>query len=161
MSEEKIQESAGKKEESAPKAEKPKAVPKSRESSGKNGKIAVILIRGLLKIGSGKKATLKMMKLSRKNYCTVLEKTPSIVGMVKKVEECVAWGEIDDSTLKELVSKRGEKTKVNSREVPKKFFRLCPPRGGFERKGIKIPFSRGGAAGYRGEKINDLIRRML
>ena len=43
----------------------------------------------------------------------------------------------------------------------KKMINLHPPRGGFERKGIKIPFKVGGALGYRGEKISDLIKRML
>ena len=40
-------------------------------------------------------------------------------------------------------------------------FRLNPPRGGFERKGIKVSFNSGGALGYRGEKINSLIKKML
>ena len=34
-------------------------------------------------------------------------------------------------------------------------------KGGFERKGTKMPFHLGGALGNRKEKINDLIRRML
>jgi large subunit ribosomal protein L30 len=42
-----------------------------------------------------------------------------------------------------------------------KVFRLSPPRGGFERKGIKTPFTMGGALGNRKEKINDLIKRMI
>lgn len=41
------------------------------------------------------------------------------------------------------------------------FFHLHPPRGGFERKGIKAPFSIGGSLGYRGNAINALIERML
>lgn len=43
----------------------------------------------------------------------------------------------------------------------KKYFRLNPPKKGFERIGIKYPFSVGGALGYRGEKINDLVGRMI
>jgi len=43
----------------------------------------------------------------------------------------------------------------------KSVFRLNPPRKGFERKGIKKPYSVGGALGYRKEKIKDLIERML
>jgi large subunit ribosomal protein L30 len=39
--------------------------------------------------------------------------------------------------------------------------RLHPPRGGYERKGIKISFNLGGALGYRGDKINKLISKML
>lgn len=140
-------------EEKEKQEEKPKAQAK--------GKIAAIRIKGPIKTGSEKNDTFKMLKLYRKNYCVVLDKTPSIVGMVKKVGDNVTWGEIDDSTLKELTAKRGEKTKKDGKEALKPFFRLSPPKGGFERKGIKVPFSLGGALGYRGEKINDLIRRML
>jgi len=43
----------------------------------------------------------------------------------------------------------------------KPFFRLHPPRGGYERGGIKKPFVLGGALGYRGEHINDLLMRMI
>ena len=62
------------------------------------------------------------------------------------------YGEINEETHKELVAKRGK---------GKKYFALHPPRGGFERKGIKKSYTQKGALGYRGEKINDLIKRML
>ena len=43
----------------------------------------------------------------------------------------------------------------------KPFFRLHPPRKGFERKGIKMPFKLGGVLGPRGDKINNLIKKMI
>lgn len=43
----------------------------------------------------------------------------------------------------------------------KPVFRLKPPTKGHERGGIKKHYSVGGALGNRGEKINDLIERML
>ena len=54
-------------------------------------------------------------------------------------------------------------SKASFKEVKglKPFFRLKPPEGGFERKGIKNPFSIGGALGYRKEKINQLIKKMI
>jgi len=116
------------------------------------GKIAVIRIRGPNKKGNAKNDTLDMLRLHRKNYCVILDKTPSILGMIKKIESIVTWGEIDDLTIKELKAKKGAESK---------FFRLAPPVGGFERKGIKTPFALGGAIGYRGDKIKDLIKRML
>src|SRR3989344_4075280 len=99
--------------------------------------------------------------------------------------------EINEKTFSELLKKRGRlvgkksltedyvesKTKLNINEFVNEFFnfkrelkdipglklnfRLKPPVGGFERKGVKIPFSLGGALGYRKEKINDLIIKML
>ena len=41
----------------------------------------------------------------------------------------------------------------------KPLFRLHPPKGGW--KSTKKPFVRGGALGYRGKAINDLVRRMV
>ncbi|MBW2970579.1 hypothetical protein KY320_00300, partial [Candidatus Woesearchaeota archaeon] len=49
---------------------------------------------------------------------------------------------------------------VNGKKL-KPYFRLSPPRGGFERKGVKNSFKSGGAAGYRGSKMNELIKRMI
>lgn len=55
------------------------------------------------------------------------------------------------------------KSKAELVDIPnlKPVFRLSPPRKGFERKGIKQPFTVGGAIGYRGEKINLLLKKML
>ena len=53
--------------------------------------------------------------------------------------------------------------KKSLKDIPglKRFFRLKPPLHGFERGGIKKPFSLGGVLGYRKDKINDLIKRMI
>ena len=114
-------------------------------------RIAIIRIRGGIKVKGTIKDTMNMLRLYRKNYCVVVEGNASIMGMINKIKDYITWGEIDDDTFKMLVEKKGEK----------KFFRLSPPRGGFERKGIKVPFKVGGALGYRAEKINDLIKRMV
>ncbi|MHA2362437.1 MAG: 50S ribosomal protein L30 [Candidatus Hodarchaeales archaeon] len=52
--------------------------------------------------------------------------------------------------------------KAEIKDIPglKPFFRLHPPRKGYDRAGIKKPYTLGGALGYRGENINDLIKRM-
>lgn len=53
--------------------------------------------------------------------------------------------------------------KVELKDVPnlKPVFRLRPPKKGYDRGGIKHPYSLGGALGYRGEKINELLERMI
>lgn len=43
----------------------------------------------------------------------------------------------------------------------KPVFRLSPPVKGYDRGGIKHPYSLGGALGYRKEEINALIERMI
>ena len=116
------------------------------------GKIAVILIRGLIDLRQDVKDTLRMLNLQKKNACVILEDNPVNRGMLKKVENHTTFGEITEETLKELQEKRPTETK---------YYSLHPPRGGFERKGIKKPFNLKGALGNRGEKINDLIKKML
>ncbi len=53
------------------------------------------------------------------------------------------------------------KAKLKEVEGLKVVFKLNPPLKGFERGGIKQPFTKGGALGYRSEKINELISRMI
>lgn len=127
-----------------------------------NEKIAVVRVRGLTGIRKDMKDTLSMLRLYKKNYCVILNNTPSIIGMIKKVNDYVTYGLIDEETLKLLVEKRGEKKKDSKgKEALRPFFRLSPPRKGFGRKGIKFPFNVSGALGDRKEKINDLIKRMI
>jgi len=80
--------------------------------------------------------------------------------MINKVKDYATWGDIDDATLKALIEKRSEKNPDDPKRT-KPYFRLNPPKKGFGRKGIKVPFSKRGALGNRKEKINDLIKRML
>ena len=133
-------------------------------------------MRGWVKLPQPIEDTLIMLKLNRKNHCVILENTSVNLGMINKVKDYVTWGEIQDLTFKELVEKRGEEYKgrltdsgenyhykvleLNGKQY-KSYFRLNPPQKGFGRKGIKVSFKVGGALGYRAEKINDLIKRML
>ncbi|MBN2052195.1 uL30 family ribosomal protein [Candidatus Woesearchaeota archaeon] len=132
---------------------------KSRAPGTKpKGKIAIILIRGVVRARENIIATLFALRLRKKNSCVVLEDTPSNRASAMKCKDYAAFGDINEETYKLLVEKRGKK---GADGKLKQFFLLHPPRGGFERKGIKTPFSNGGALGNRGEKINDLIKKML
>lgn len=125
-------------------------------------KIAVIRVKGETKLRKEIKDTLQILGLHKKFSCVVLDATPSIIGMVKKLKDYVTFGEINEGIFNLLKEKRGKKTKdKEGKVIYKKFFRLSPPKGGFERKGTKVPFKVGGALGDRKEKINDLIKRML
>jgi len=153
-------------------------------------KIAVVRIRGKLNIRKEIVDTMNMLKLYKKNSCVVLDINGQNIGMVTKMKDYVTWGEIDQDTFKILLKKRGKlagnkslteqyiKEKLNMgfdefvkeffeskrrlKDVPglKQFFRLSPPIKGFEKNGIKKPYSMGGVLGYRKEKINELINRM-
>jgi len=53
------------------------------------------------------------------------------------------------------------KAKLSDLPGMRLFFRLKPPVKGFEKGGIKKPFAQGGVLGYRTNKVNDLLKRML
>lgn len=114
-------------------------------------KLAAVKVRGVINAITPIKDTIKMLKLHRTNYCVILENNPSNTGMLKMAKDYITWGEINEETLKLLKQKKGEQ----------KFYKLTPPRKGYGRKGIKTSFTDSGALGYRGEKINDLLQRML
>ena len=121
------------------------------------GKIAVVLVRGHIGSRHDIRQTLNLLRLYRKNYCVVVPDNECFRGMINKAKDYITYGPIDAETEKLLVEKRGEKTQ----DGIKPFFRLSPPKKGFGRKGIKVPFSEGGALGNRESKINDLIKRMI
>ncbi|MCX6817642.1 MAG: 50S ribosomal protein L30 [Candidatus Aenigmarchaeota archaeon] len=140
---------------------------------------AVIRVRGTVDKKKEINATMKMMRLTRVNHCVIVRKEPQIEGMIKKVKDFVTWGEISEATLEKLVAARGRmegdkkldekaakdvadtiKKQKNMNDIKgfKPLFRLSPPRKGYE--GIKRAFPKG-ALGYRGDKINKLIERMM
>ena len=118
-------------------------------------KVAVILIRSRINVDVHIRDTLDKLNLTRKFTCSVYDKTPAIMGMLNKVKDYTTFGEINDETLK-LLEQKAKRDKKKPH-----VFHLKPPLKGFERKGIKKPYSIGGALGYRGESINDLIKRMV
>ena len=68
-----------------------------------SSKLAAILVRGFVSMERSAKDTLLMLKLTHKNRCVVVNNTPAIVGMIKKVKDYITWGEISEDTFKELV----------------------------------------------------------
>ena len=113
-------------------------------------KIAIIRITGEIGLRKDVVETLNRLKLRKKYSCVVFENpTPEQLGMINKVRDFVAFGEINESTYKKLQEKR--KTKI------KNFFRLHPPRGGIK---TKLHFPKGVLGNHR-EEINKLIGRML
>ncbi len=151
---------------------------------------AVVRIRGTVNIGGEIKVTLKMLRLNRVNHCILISETPEYKGMLQKVKDYVTWGEIDGTILKEIIKARGKlvgdnditdkyvkansdyknitdfatlvakgDAKYSDLKGIKPIIRLHPPRKGYE--GIKRAFVIGGALGYRGKKINDLLARMI
>jgi len=82
--------------------------------------------------------------------------TKEQIGMIKRLRDFVAYGEIDESVYKKLVDARGQKDQDGKL---KPFFRLHPARGGIDTKkhfGVKK-----GVLGDHGKDLNKLLERML
>ena len=71
-------------------------------------KIAVIQIRGAVKLSKKIKSTLEMLNLKKKNSCIIVEANNVNIGMVNVVKDYVTWGEINEQVIKELLLKRGK-----------------------------------------------------
>jgi len=140
--------------------------------------ICIIRIRGDVKLDGDIRETFNRMHLRRKYSCIVINPNKEQLGMIKKLEDFTAFGEIRKDIFEKLIDIRGERiggksgAKKDSKKVVeevekgksyqslgfKPFFRLHPPRGGI--KSSKRHFPRG-VLGNNGEKINDLLLRML
>jgi large subunit ribosomal protein L30 len=136
---------------------------------------AIIRIAGQIGLTKNVKETLDRLRIRRKYACVVVKETPVIKGMLKKVVNFVAYGDISKETFVELLTKRGQsvdkKKKINAAKAVeelekgkkysevglKPFFRLHPARGGIN---TKVHFPKG-VLGNHKEKINELIKRML
>lgn len=151
--------------------------------------IAAIRVRGRTGIKRDIADTLDMLKLTRINHAVLIEENPSYKGMLQKAKDYITWGEVDPEIVAQLISKRGklagnirvtedyikENTDYSGVEELSKavvdsgakledsgikpVFRLHPPRKGYE--DIKKTFTESGSLGYRGDKIGDLIKKMI
>ncbi len=149
----------------------------------------VVRIRGGVDAQKTVEATLTMLRMERNNYATILNESPSYIGMLRKVKDYVTWGEPTAETVKALLEKRGKllgDEKVTDEALKtlgyesvealantiatggvefsqlngiNPFFRMHPPKKGFK-KTVKRPYRDNGELGYRGDAINELIKRM-
>ena len=120
-------------------------------------KIAIIRLRGTNDVKKDIENTMIMLQLHKKHTCSVYPKTDALMGMLDKCKDYITFGELDEETYKLLVDKRG----ITKEGKLVNYFHLNPPRGGFEKGGIKTPFMMKGALGYRKDKINVLIKKMV
>jgi len=140
---------------------------------------AIIRIRGTVNLAPRIKRALEHMNLRRINNLSIWSEDKKNEGMLNKAKDYAAYGKINDEVLKELLTKRAKSVNASEKVDVKKVieelkkgktlnqigikncFTLNPSIGGFERKGVKVPYSLGGALGNRGEKINDLLKKMI
>ncbi|MEK6887550.1 MAG: uL30 family ribosomal protein [Candidatus Aenigmatarchaeota archaeon] len=104
--------------------------------------IAIIRMRGEAGTRRDVIDTFKMLRLKKIYSARLIEKTPVNIGMIRKIDNFAAWGEASAETEKILIKPMG----------------LKPPKGGLKSKKLKYPR---GNIGYCGDKINDLIKKMV
>jgi large subunit ribosomal protein L30 len=152
--------------------------------------IITVRIRGTVRASRQVRETLQMLRLTRNNYSVLIDNRSSFLGMLKTAQNFMTWGEASEEVVKMLIKERGrlagnkkltneyaQKVGYNSLEelgeaifncqveywkLPniQPVFRLHPPTKGFKGK-VKKGYGMGGELGDRGEKINELINRMV
>ena len=162
---------------------------KKAENAAERKCFAVVKVRGTVSAQREARETLEMLRLARTNHAVLIDNRPSFIGMLYRVQNYVTWGEVSKETVALLLEKRGRfaggkkltteavetlghksiadladaisSCKVEYQKLPnvQPVFKLHPPSKGFKGK-TKKSFNAGGEAGYRGEAINDLIKRM-
>ena len=74
--------------------------------------LAVIRVRGSSGVFHEIIETLKMLHLTRNCHATLIDDRPSYLGMLRKVQNQVTWGEVSKDSTVQLLRKRGLKKTV-------------------------------------------------
>ncbi len=148
----------------------------------------VVRVRGSIHVNREIVETLRYLHLTRPNHATVVPESAQYRGMLHRVQGYITWGEADPETVGLLLRERGVTTDgarisdaAFGAAIPAKdlgalttdvlqhglppvrgvrpLFRLRAPKGGW--RSTKRPYGLGGALGYRGKAVNDLVRRMV
>ena len=152
--------------------------------------IVAIKIRGEVNALREARETLALLHLKHTNHAVMIDSRPAFKGMLQRAQSYITWGEASKETIALLLKERGKliggkplteeavknlgfdsidalaEAIYNGKVSQWKFggmqplFRLRPPKKGYKGK-TKKSFRAGGESGYRGEAINDLIKRMV
>ena len=152
--------------------------------------LVVVRVRGTVSAMKETRETLDLLRLTHTNHAILIDNRPAYKGMLQRANNYVTWGEPTKETVVDMLTRRGRLSgskkltaeylqkagyssieeladallscKVAYKNLPdvEPRFKLHPPSKGY--KGLtKKSFKAGGEAGYRGEAINDLVKRMV
>jgi len=149
----------------------------------------VIRIKGQADVPYWANTTLRLLKLEKKYRAIILPVKENTDGMLKKIQQFVSWQEIDMSTTKELLDKKGRRSgykKITPEDISKAgfktinelaaslsegkismtkikplkpWFALSPPRKGFKRSTKRL-YGQKGILGHNKE-LTALVKRMM
>jgi len=161
-------------------------VPKTEECKP----LVVVKIRGIVRAQKETRETLEFLHLLHTNHAVLIDSRPSYNGMLQRINSYITYGEPTKEIVAMMLQKRarlagnkkltdeyiqkaGYKSiddlaeaivscKVQFQKLPdvQPLFKLHPPSKGYKGK-TKKGYNAGGEAGYRGEAINELVKRML
>jgi large subunit ribosomal protein L30 len=152
--------------------------------------LVAVRVRGIISAQKDVRETLDLLHLNHTNHALLVDSRPAYLGMLQRVNNYVTYGEPTKETVTMMLQKRarlagGKKLtdeylqkagyksiedlaeaiincKVAYQKLPdtQPLFKLHPPRKGYKGK-TKKSYNAGGEAGYRGEAINELVKRMV
>ncbi len=152
--------------------------------------LVAVKVRGTVSANRETRETLDLLHLTHTNHAVLIDSRPAYKGMLQRVNNYVTYGEPTKETVAAMLQKRGRlaggkkltdeyiqkagyksiddlaeaivNCKVAFQKLPdtQPLFRLHPPSKGYKGK-TKKTFKAGGEAGYRGQAINDLVKRMI
>lgn len=152
--------------------------------------LVVVKITGTIRAQKEARETLQFLRLTHTNHAVIIDNRPAYKGMLQLVNSYITYGEPTKETVAMMLKKRarlegGKKLtdeyiqkvgykstddlaeaivtcKVVFQKLPnvQPLFKLHPPSKGYKGK-TKRGFKAGGEAGYRGEAINELVKRMV
>jgi large subunit ribosomal protein L30 len=162
----------------------------AKEAEQQHKCLAVIRVHGRISVLGETSETMKMLHLTRNCHATLVDNRESYLGMLRKAQSYIAWGEVSKETLATLLKKKGRlvgnkkltdeyaqkvgkkslddlaeaifKGEFEFQKLPdiKPMFRLHPPSRGYKGK-IKRSFAAGGVVGYQGDAVNGLLEQMI
>jgi large subunit ribosomal protein L30 len=169
------------------KKSKPTNNEKGEEQNSLN--LLVVNMRGLVNTRTPVRETLHQLRLLKRFNATIVPDNEVSRGMLESAKEHLAWCELDASTAENLLAKRAEtsngnkvaesilkgsgfstfadlasalaagKTTLREEFGFRQFFRLSPPKGGFNRS-IRRQFGEGGILGPNRE-LPKLVEKMI
>ena len=152
--------------------------------------LVAVRVRGTVSAQREVRETLELLHLTHTNHGLLLDSRPAYLGMLQRVNNYVTWGEPTKEIVSMMLQKRAKlagskkltdeyiqkagyksiddlaeaivSCKAQFQKLPdvQPLFKLHPPSKGYKGK-TKRGYNAGGEAGYRGEAINELVKRMI
>ena len=151
--------------------------------------VIAVKVRGIISAQRETRETLDLLHLTHTNHAVIIDNRPDFKGMLIRAQSYITWGEASKETILMMIKQRGKvgSSSINDEHVQKlgypniddlaeavfnckahywklegvtPAFKLRPPKKGYKGK-TKKSFRAGGEAGYRGEAINELVKRMV